>query len=528
MNGSIPDCIGDLSRLTFLDFANNEFTGPIPEGIGKLSLLSTLYFSWEEDGHNLTNSFDGGIPSSFSQLSNLKVFYVAGQNLRGPIPDFSGLLRLDDCVFYESNLCYSVGTLPESRVCHTPTLPVCEAGFSVDCGVMSEWLPGHFDTELCCNSKEVSCEAGRIVSLDLFNFNGGSTITSLPASLDRLANLRALDVSRNSISEVLTSSVVMRLTSLEVLNLAYNQFSGTIPEQISNLTKLESLFLQGNILEGPFPVSLMVFQSNLEIVDLTGNSVYIVNGYSPPFKIIGSTSLLSLSTEVSRETGSMMLYLGVSITAAVVLLAIIFAVIIVVLTRRRKHGKTSSFELAVYPKYTSDAKDIRILKKIATGGFGVVWKGKYGKEIVAIKMVKLSMENMIDGDGMSDKRAGVLKGLVDEASLMQKIKHPRIVEIIAFEVQSMSIVMEYMEVGSLQKYIWSCGQKIEWKDRYQLMLDISEGMTFLHSPTDSIGAPKLVLFHQDLKSGNVLLTKVRGVLRGKISDFGLSCLSFFI
>jgi serine/threonine protein kinase len=55
------------------------------------------------------------------------------------------------------------------------------------------------------------------------------------------------------------------------------------------------------------------------------------------------------------------------------------------------------------------------------------------------------------------------------------------------------------------------------------MLDISEGMAYLHSPLDKEGDDKPVLFHQDMKSANVLLEMVSGRLRGKISDFGLSC-----
>jgi serine/threonine protein kinase len=57
-----------------------------------------------------------------------------------------------------------------------------------------------------------------------------------------------------------------------------------------------------------------------------------------------------------------------------------------------------------------------------------------------------------------------------------------------------------------------------------MMLDICEGMAFLHSNVHAEKSAKQVLFHQDLKSANVLLTAEGGIIRGKIGDFGLSCM----
>jgi serine/threonine protein kinase len=60
-----------------------------------------------------------------------------------------------------------------------------------------------------------------------------------------------------------------------------------------------------------------------------------------------------------------------------------------------------------------------------------------------------------------------------------------------------------------------------------MMIDICEGMEFLHSDRFEDGSRRQVLFHQDLKSGNVLLCMEGSpaILSGKICDFGLSCKS---
>lgn len=55
-----------------------------------------------------------------------------------------------------------------------------------------------------------------------------------------------------------------------------------------------------------------------------------------------------------------------------------------------------------------------------------------------------------------------------------------------------------MPLGSLLAYIFNCKQ-MRWKDRYQIMTDIVEGMTFLHSKTNPDGIAKPGVFHQDFK-----------------------------
>jgi serine/threonine protein kinase len=59
-----------------------------------------------------------------------------------------------------------------------------------------------------------------------------------------------------------------------------------------------------------------------------------------------------------------------------------------------------------------------------------------------------------------------------------------------------------------------------------MMADICEGMAYLHADLDRQGEAKKVVFHQDLKSGNVLLSLEKGRIRCKIADFGLSCMIF--
>ena len=72
------------------------------------------------------------------------------------------------------------------------------------------------------------------------------------------------------------------------------------------------------------------------------------------------------------------------------------------------------------------------------------------------------------------------------------------------------MVMELMEGGSLQGYISDKPCPEDWYTRYNIALDICNGVGYLH---------KLNVIHRDLKPGNVCLDRYG---RGKITDFGLS------
>jgi serine/threonine protein kinase len=54
------------------------------------------------------------------------------------------------------------------------------------------------------------------------------------------------------------------------------------------------------------------------------------------------------------------------------------------------------------------------------------------------------------------------------------------------------------------------------------MIDLCAGMEFLHSGTFADGSAKQILFHQDIKSSNILLKFEDNKSRAKITDFGLS------
>ena len=91
------------------------------------------------------------------------------------------------------------------------------------------------------------------------------------------------------------------------------------------------------------------------------------------------------------------------------------------------------------------------------------------------------------------------------------------------------LVTEFMDGGSLDRALWSGGDSsaisTSWIQRIQILLDVVDGLAYLHLMHKSV--------HQDLKSPNILLEKIvqnddatrsdRTVThRAKLADFGLS------
>jgi hypothetical protein len=163
-----------------------------------------------------------------------------------------------------------------------------------------------------------------------------------------------------------------------------------------------------------------------------------------------------------------------------------------------------------------ESGELVFISNISAGAFGDVWKGTYKGNAVAIKKMKL--------ERMPKDQLRFMQSVLTEAKIMREMVNERVVQFIAFDFRAVSIVMELMPCGALSSFIEENNNNMLWSTRYQMMIDICEGMAFLHSSVYADGSEKDELFHQDLKSANVLLIEVEGIIRAKIGDFGLSCM----
>ncbi|TYI31014.1 hypothetical protein ES332_A05G424700v1 [Gossypium tomentosum] len=107
-----------------------------------------------------------------------------------------------------------------------------------------------------------------------------------------------------------------------------------------------------------------------------------------------------------------------------------------------------------------------------------------------------------------------VKAFRDELALLQKIRHPNVVQFLGAVTQSspMIIVTEYLPKGDLRAYLKLKGA-LKLKLAVKFALDIARGMNYLHEHK-----PEAII-HRDLEPSNILRDD-SGHL--KVADFGVS------
>jgi serine/threonine protein kinase len=135
----------------------------------------------------------------------------------------------------------------------------------------------------------------------------------------------------------------------------------------------------------------------------------------------------------------------------------------------------------------------------ASGAFADVYDAKWHNQDVAVKALR-SMPEI-------DKQ---IKQLQMEANLAIGLHHPNIVRLYGTTKLSGSrfgIVMEKVDNGSLDRYIWSLEQQVA----VIISLGVIDGLDYVHSRK---------VAHRDLKPQNILLSGPQ--MNPKIADFGVS------
>ncbi|XP_078154060.1 rust resistance kinase Lr10-like isoform X1 [Carex rostrata] len=215
-----------------------------------------------------------------------------------------------------------------------------------------------------------------------------------------------------------------------------------------------------------------------------------------------------------RES-QMVLKVGLTVGATSLILLVVFAFLYVHHQSRKKKSIRQKIEhfLRNYrvmdsTRYTyNNLKKMtnRFKKRIGVGAFGTVYKGELPNGIpVAVKMLH--------------RTACGGEQFVNEVTTIGRIHHVHIVRLLGYcsEGEKQALVYQFMENGSLDKYIFST----RWRNRHFSMeemlvvaMGIAEGIEYLHQGCDQR------ILHFDIKPHNILLDHN---LVPKISDFGLS------
>lgn len=140
-------------------------------------------------------------------------------------------------------------------------------------------------------------------------------------------------------------------------------------------------------------------------------------------------------------------------------------------------------------------------EKIGEGSYGVVYKGVYNGEDVAIKVIKHTEDDV-----------AFVEEFCKEVLALSELSHPNIVRFIGacLERPDISIVTEYVSRGSLRRILDDPSINLSQDMIVKLSLGTAEAMRYLH---------RMNVLHRDLKSDNLLVTADWTI---KVTDFGLA------
>ncbi|XP_075073796.1 uncharacterized protein LOC107794051 isoform X2 [Nicotiana tabacum] len=159
--------------------------------------------------------------------------------------------------------------------------------------------------------------------------------------------------------------------------------------------------------------------------------------------------------------------------------------------------------LLPFEEWNIDFSELTVGTRVGIGFFGEVFRGKWNGTEVAIKVF---LEQDLTAENMED--------FCNEISILSRLRHPNVILFLGAcaNPPRLSMITEYMEMGSLYYLIHLSGQKkrLSWQKRLNMLRDICRGLMCLH---------RMKIIHRDLKSANCLVNKRWTV---KICDFGLS------
>ncbi|XP_047268892.1 receptor kinase-like protein Xa21 [Capsicum annuum] len=246
VSGNIPEELGNLSRLAFLNLADNQLTGSLPAPLFNISSLVGVSVSFNnlsgplllDEGNIVSNleflvmhynQISGPISSNICQLTKLKILSMSFNKITGDTPRNIGCLsKLEE--FYIGDNPSSMGNISTLRKLY--------------CG--NNRIAGKIPPEL-----------GKLSNLRQFNFMFNyNLIGQIPGAIFNISSLEIVNFSFNNLSGRIPSTTSLHLPNLKELILGVNQIEGEIPSFITNASKLEKLGLNRNFLTGTIPNNL--------------------------------------------------------------------------------------------------------------------------------------------------------------------------------------------------------------------------------------------------------------------------------
>ncbi|PON41709.1 Serine/threonine protein kinase [Trema orientale] len=466
LRGNIPHDIANLSSLVDLNFTYNRLSGPIPNSMGRLQKLQRLHLS-----QNLLNQ---SIPLELCHLHSLAELFLSNNNLQGSIPTCMG------------NLSMSLRSLSSGSNKLTSKIPstLWDLAYILHLDLSSNYLTGSLPEDIK-NLKVVT-------DIDLSN---NRLLGNIPSSIGGLQDLVHLSLANNNLVGSIPISFGNSF-SMEWLDLSKNYLSGVIPKSLEKLLHLKYLNLSFNKLEGEIPTGGAL--ANFSSESFMSNAALCG---APRLKVPPCKNATGTANELVLR------YILPSTLATI----LIIAVVVMLILRRKRNARlesTTILSLQATPRVsyyellraTSGFNESNL---IGTGSFGSVYEGTLSDgRNVAVNVFNLQQEE-------------AFKSFDVECEVLCNIRHRNLVKIITScsNLDFKALVLEYMPLGSLEKWLYSNELCLNILQRLNIMIDVALALEYLHH---GYSTP---IVHCDLKPSNVLLDED---MVAHVADFGIA------
>ncbi|RHN54573.1 putative protein kinase RLK-Pelle-LRR-XII-1 family [Medicago truncatula] len=261
ISGTFPLCLYNMSSLTMISAASNQFDGSLPSNMfNTLPYLKVFAISG--------NQISGLIPISVENASTLAELDISNNLFVGNVPSLGRLHYLWGLNLEINNL----GDNSTKDLEFLKPLTNCSnlQAFSISHNNFGGSLPsfiGNFTTQLsrlyfASNqiSGKIPLEIGNLNSLILLRMKNNYFEGTIPSTIGKFQKIQVLDLYGNKLSGEIPSSIG-NLSHLYHLNLGKNMFVGNILSSIGNLQKLQMLYLSRNNLRGDIPSEVLSLSS---------------------------------------------------------------------------------------------------------------------------------------------------------------------------------------------------------------------------------------------------------------------------
>jgi Leucine-rich repeat (LRR) protein len=260
LRGNLPAFLGQLTDIEVLDMSFNELSGEIPAAITSLPKLRILELN--------NNQLSGAYPNNFGTTATLQILHLQHNVLTGALNNASAVAVYDSV----ANTIIS-STTAIAATCGLRNLRELNVSANRLTGVIPPCI-------------------GNLTALTMLNVSNNALEDIIPASLGACVNLREIYLSSNmlrgSIAPLFQGATELRIldlsdnlltdlpagrvvsAQLETLLLQKNQFSGAVPQFLTNLISLRTLDISDNSFSGVLPSELRALK-HLQRFSITNN-----------------------------------------------------------------------------------------------------------------------------------------------------------------------------------------------------------------------------------------------------------------